>query len=97
MKRMGHVNEYLTMHCFGNPRLTNSMTAYMILTEYSGNSRAKLHCWNVVNKPYLQDMRLYMQGGLRGLNSQVHSCFQYNFDDYFCTMSLDKAHTNSMH
>ena len=53
MKRIGHVNEYATMHCFGIPRHTKSMTAYMILTEYSGNSRAKLHCGNIVNKPYL--------------------------------------------
>ena len=31
---VGHVNEYPTMHYFGNPRHTQSMIAYMILTEY---------------------------------------------------------------
>ena len=30
----GHVNEYPTMHNFGNPRHPLSMRAYMILTEY---------------------------------------------------------------
>ena len=25
---IGHVNMYPTMHCFGNPRLTQSMIAY---------------------------------------------------------------------
>ena len=31
---IGHVNEYPTMHCFGNPRHTQSMIVYMIWTEY---------------------------------------------------------------
>ena len=31
---IGHVNEYPTMHYFGNPRHTQSMIAYIILTEY---------------------------------------------------------------
>ena len=31
---IGHVNEYPTMHYFGNPRHTKSMIAYIILTEY---------------------------------------------------------------
>ena len=31
---IGHVNEYPTMHYFGNPRHTQSMIGYMILTEY---------------------------------------------------------------
>ena len=31
---IGHVNEYPTMHYFGNPGHTQSMIAYMILTEY---------------------------------------------------------------
>ena len=30
---IGHVNEYTTMHYFGNPRYTQSMIAYMILTK----------------------------------------------------------------
>ena len=29
----GHVNEYPKMHYYGNPRHTQSMIAYMILTE----------------------------------------------------------------
>ena len=29
-----HANEYPTMHCFGNTRHTQSMEAYMALTEY---------------------------------------------------------------
>ena len=50
---IGHVNEYLTMHYFGNPRHTQSMLAYKILTEsISGNFSEKLHCGNVVNVPY---------------------------------------------
>ena len=31
---IGHVNEYPTMHYFGNPRQTQSMIASMILSEY---------------------------------------------------------------
>ena len=31
---IGHVNEYPTMHYFGNPRHTQPMIAYIILTEY---------------------------------------------------------------
>ena len=31
---VGHVNDYPTMHYFGNPRRTQSMIAYVILTEY---------------------------------------------------------------
>ena len=31
---MGHVNEYPTMHYFGNARHTQSMIAFMILTGY---------------------------------------------------------------
>ena len=33
---IGHVNEYLipTMYYFGNPRHTQSMIAFVILTEY---------------------------------------------------------------
>ena len=31
---IGHVNEYPTMHHFGNPWNTQSMIAYMILAEY---------------------------------------------------------------
>ena len=30
---IGHINEYPTMHYFGNPRHTDSMIAYRILTE----------------------------------------------------------------
>ena len=40
------------MHYFGNPRHIQSMIAYTVLTEYSGNSSEKLHCGNVVNKLY---------------------------------------------
>ena len=31
---IGHVNEFPTMHYFGIPRHTQSMIAYIILTEY---------------------------------------------------------------
>mgnify|MGYP001797508605 FL=1 len=30
----GHVNEYPTIHYFGNPRHAQSMIGYMIWTEY---------------------------------------------------------------
>ena len=33
----GHVNEYPTMHFFGNPRRTRSIMVNMILTEYFEN------------------------------------------------------------
>ena len=33
-EEIGHVNEYPTMHYFGNPKHTQLMIAYMILTEY---------------------------------------------------------------
>ena len=36
-KSIGHVNKYPTMHYFGIPRLTQSMIAYKILTEYFWN------------------------------------------------------------
>ena len=31
---IGQVNEYLTMHYFGNPRHTQLIIVYKILTEY---------------------------------------------------------------
>ena len=34
LAQIEHIDEYPTMHYFGNPRPTQSMTAYMILTEY---------------------------------------------------------------
>ena len=49
---IGLVNEYPTMHYFGNPRHTRSMIAYMILTEYFWKFQKKLHCRNVDNMPY---------------------------------------------
>ena len=51
--KIGHVNEYPTMHYFGIPRDTQSMVAYTVLTvNSSGNSSEKLHCENDVNMPY---------------------------------------------
>ena len=41
-KRIGHINEYPTMHYFKIPRLS-----------ISGNSSEKLYCGNVVDMPYL--------------------------------------------
>ena len=49
---LGHVNEYPAMHYFGNPRHSQSMITYIILTEYSGNSSVKLHCGTLINMPY---------------------------------------------
>ena len=46
---IGHVNEYPTMRYIGNPRDTQSMIAYIILTEYFYIPSEKLHCGNVVN------------------------------------------------
>ena len=37
MLRIERVNEYPTMHYFGDPRHTQSMIAYMIFTEYFWN------------------------------------------------------------
>ena len=34
VRLMGHVNEFPTMHYFVIPKLTQSMIAYKILTEY---------------------------------------------------------------
>ena len=50
---IGHVNEYLTSHYFGNPRHTQSMITYMymILTEYSWKFQKKMQCGNVLNMP----------------------------------------------
>ena len=46
-----HVIEYPTMYYFGDPRHTQSLTAFMIFTEYSWEFQWKLHCGNVVNMP----------------------------------------------
>ena len=54
-----HVNEYPTMHYFGNPRHTQSMIAYRTLS-ISGNSSEKLHCGNVVDMPYCIKCSLIM-------------------------------------
>ena len=40
-----HVNEYHTMHYSGNPRHTQSMIAYMILTEYFWKFQWKIALW----------------------------------------------------
>ena len=45
---IGHVNENPVMRHFGNPRHAQSMTAYLILTEYtciSGNSSKNIALW----------------------------------------------------
>ena len=48
-----HVNEYPTMHHFGNPRHTQSMIAFIrFLLSISGNSSEKLHCGNFANMRY---------------------------------------------
>ena len=49
---IGHDNGYPTLHYFGNPRHTQSMIAYMILTSYFWEFQWKLHCGNAVNIPY---------------------------------------------
>ena len=49
---IGHVNEYPTMHYFGNPRHTQSMIAYKILTEFFWKSGEKLECGIVVDMPF---------------------------------------------
>ena len=43
--KIGHVNEYPTMHYFGIPRHTQSMMAYKILTEYFWKSQWKIALW----------------------------------------------------
>ena len=44
-KQVGRVNEYQTMHYFGIPRHTQSMIAYMILTEYFWEFQGKIALW----------------------------------------------------
>ena len=65
VRLIGHVNEYPIMHCFGKPRHTQSMTAYMILTEYFWKFRWKaplvknsmlLTCPIVLNLPNWRSM-----------------------------------------
>ena len=42
---IGPVNECPTMHYFGNPRHTQSMIAYVILTEYFWKFQGKVALW----------------------------------------------------
>ena len=50
-----HVNEYPTIHYFRNPRHTQSMIAYKILTEYSREYLYVIfHCGYVVVVPQVQ-------------------------------------------
>ena len=42
---IGYVNEYPMMHCFGNPRHTQSMITYMNLTEYFWKFQLKIALW----------------------------------------------------
>ena len=51
----GHVHEYPTMHYFGNPGHTESMTEYMILTEYA--LLALYQCISIIH--LLADNELY--------------------------------------
>ena len=55
------MNEYHTMHYFGNPRDAQSMIAYMILTKYFWKSNEKLHCGNVDTMPYLILEYMYIE------------------------------------
>ena len=49
---IGRVNEYPTMHYFGNPRPTWSMIAYMIFDwVFLEIPVKKLHCGNGANMP----------------------------------------------
>ena len=41
----GHVNEYPTTHYFGYPRHTQSMIAFIILTEYFWKFQWKFTLW----------------------------------------------------
>ena len=43
VNRIKHVNEYPTMHYFGNPRQNQSIVSYMIVTEYCWKFQ-----WNIV-------------------------------------------------
>ena len=42
---LGHVNEYPIVHYFGNPRHTQSIIAYMILTGYFWKFQWKIASW----------------------------------------------------
>ena len=42
---VGHVNEFPTMHYFGNPGHSHSMIAYKILTEYFWKFQRKIALW----------------------------------------------------
>ena len=46
---IGHVYEYPVMHYFENPRHTQSMIAYMILTEIPGNFSENERSGNVIS------------------------------------------------
>ena len=52
---MGHVKEYPTMHYFGIPIHTPSMT---VLLNNSRNSSPKLHYGNVDNMPFYHQLQL---------------------------------------
>ena len=51
---IARVNEYPTMHNFGIPKHTQSIMALRLRLSISGNSKEKLHCWNIVNMSNLQ-------------------------------------------
>ena len=70
--RIGHVNECPTMHCFINPRHTQSKIAYLwFWLGISGNSSEKLHCGNVINMSY-SSWRRPLANSSSLLFNQVH-------------------------
>ena len=46
---IGHVYEYPAVKYFENPRHTQSMIAYMVLTKMPGNFSENVRCGNVIN------------------------------------------------
>ena len=64
---IGHANEYLTSHYFGNPRHTQSMITYMymILTEYSWKFQKKMQCGNVV---YMPNFKMEKEPSMRAVH-----------------------------
>ena len=95
---IGHVNEYPTTHYFGNPRHTQSMVAYMILTEYVWKFQWKIVlwecCWHALLHYYMKNklhgfrMPAYHHTAFRSTLRHESLCLLLISVYYACTRSI---------
>ena len=90
LEQIGRVNEYPTMHYFGNSIHTRFMIAYMILTEYFWNSSENLHCGNVVNMSYYHIWHIVVRSLTCSHNTDLFLSHVYSSLRVYLTVQISR-------